>query len=148
MTTRQVPYGAFNFVVGFDGGELFGGFSEVSGLGTDITVADYRNGNDPENHVVKVPGMHTVTDVTLKRGIIDSLTLWDWLTQTQKTGPAAKKTVGITLLDEARDAVQKWTLRGVTPMKYTGPTLNAAGGGDVASEEVVLSIEGFLIEAP
>ena len=65
MPDRQVPYGAFNFLVRFDGSEAFGGFSDVSGLGTEITVAEYRNGNDPENHVRKIPGVHKVSDVTL-----------------------------------------------------------------------------------
>ena len=35
-------------------------------------MPEYRNGNDKENHVRKVPGMHKVADVTLKRGIIGS----------------------------------------------------------------------------
>ena len=30
---RQVPYGAFNFIVNFAGSEAFGGFSDVSGIG-------------------------------------------------------------------------------------------------------------------
>ena len=29
------------------------------------------------------------------------------------------------------------------PLKYTGPTLAAKGGGDVAMEELVLSIESL-----
>ena len=72
MANRDTPYGAFNFTVSFDGGETFGGFSDVSGIGTELTVAEYRNGNEKENHVRKVPGVHKVSDVTLKRGIVDS----------------------------------------------------------------------------
>ena len=56
MANRDTPYGAFNFTVSFDGGETFGGFSDVSGIGTELTVAEYRNGNEKENHVRKVPG--------------------------------------------------------------------------------------------
>ncbi len=66
MANRNTPYGAFNYIVSFDGGEAFGGFSDVSGIGTEITVAEYRNGNDKENHVRKVAGMHKVSDVTLE----------------------------------------------------------------------------------
>ncbi|MCP4687775.1 MAG: phage tail protein [Desulfobacterales bacterium] len=143
--SRDLPYGAFNYVVNFDGSEEFGGFSDVSGLGTELTLAEYRNGNDPENHVSKIPGVHKVTDVTLKRGIIDSTEMWNWINLSRTAGPAAKKNVSITLLDEAREAVQTWTLRGVLPMKYTGPTLAAKGGGDVAMEELVLAAEGFII---
>ena len=43
-----------------------GGFSDVSGIGTEITVAEYRNGNEKENHVRKSPGVHKVGDVTLQ----------------------------------------------------------------------------------
>jgi phage tail-like protein len=54
--------------------------------------------------------------------------------------------VVITLRDEAGSPVQSWKLRGVVPMKYTGPTLAAKGGGDVAMEELVLSAEELLFE--
>ncbi|MEC5385335.1 phage tail protein [Uliginosibacterium sp. H3] len=143
MANRSTPYGAFNFVVNFDGGEIFGGFSDVSGIGTEITVAEYRFGNDKENHVRKVGGVHKVNDVTLKRGILNSKTLFDWIGQARTQGPAAQKSVTITLLDESQKPVQSWVLRGVIPMKYTGPTLAGKGGGDVAMEEVVLSAEAL-----
>jgi phage tail-like protein len=147
MAERTHPYGAFNFLVNIDGGEMLGGFSDVSGLGTEITIAEYRNGNERENHVRKVPGIHKVGDVTLKRGVIDSKSLWDWITQTRTEGVAAQKNVVVTLLDEARNAVQNWKLRGVVPMKYSGPTLAAKGGGDVAMEELVLSAEAIELES-
>jgi len=99
MADRNVPYGAFNFIVSFDGAEAFAGFSDVSGIGSEIKIAEYRNGNEKENHVRKVPGTHTVADTTLKRGIINSKTLWDWIKETRTTGPAAQRTVTITLLD-------------------------------------------------
>ena len=138
-----VPYGTFNFLVKFDGAEIFGGFSDVSGLASDITMAEYRNGNEAENHVRKVPGVHKVSDVTLKRGIVNSSTLWDWISQTRTTGVLAQKQVSITLLDESRNPVQTWTLRGCVPMKYTGPTLAGKGGSDVAMEELVISAEAL-----
>ncbi|HEU4455543.1 MAG TPA: phage tail protein [Longimicrobium sp.] len=149
MPDRTAPYGAFNFLVNLNGpvgaNETLGGFSDVSGLGTEITVAEYRNGNDPENHVRKVPGVHKVSDVTLKRGIVNSADLWEWIEATRRTGVAAQRTVTISLLDETAAApVQTWTLRGVIPLKYTGPTLAAKGGGDVAMEELVLSAEALV----
>ncbi|ACB35297.1 conserved hypothetical phage tail protein [Leptothrix cholodnii SP-6] len=143
MANRTTPYGAFNFIVNFDGGEVFGGFSDVSGIGTDITVAEYRNGNDKENHVRKLGGVHKVNDVTLKRGILDSKTLFAWIGDARTKGPEAQKSVTITLLDESQKPVQSWLLRGVIPMKYSGPTLAAKGGGDVAMEEIVLSAEAM-----
>jgi phage tail-like protein len=147
MATRTTPYGAFNYVVNFDGGEAFGGFSDVSGIGTDVTIAEYRNGNEKENHVRKVAGIHKVSDVTLKRGIVNSKSLWDWIAASRTQGPAAQKSVAITLHDEAQQPVQSWLLRGVIPMKYSGPSLAGKGGGDVAMEEIVLSAEGMEIDA-
>ena len=140
------PYGAFNFLVNIGAGnpeDPSGGFSDVSGLSTELTIAEYRNGNEKENHVRKVPGVHKVSDVTLKRGIINSKDLWDWIDDVRKVGPLAKRTVIITLRDEAGQDVESWTLSGVVPLKYTGPTLAAKGGGDVAMEELVLSAEGL-----
>jgi phage tail-like protein len=58
------------------------------------------------------------------------------------TGFVAKKdSVVITLLDEQRTPVASWTLRSVSPKKWTGPTLAGKGGADVAMEELVLSVE-------
>ncbi len=145
MPDRQVPYGAFNFIVKFDGSETFGGFSDVSGLSTEITVAEYRNGNEAENHVRKISGVHKVADVTLKRGIINSQSLWEWIGQVRTQGVLGQKNLSITLLDEARNPVQTWTLRNCIPLKYTGPTLAAKGGGDVAMEELVISSEALVL---
>ncbi|HEV3050469.1 MAG TPA: phage tail protein [Longimicrobium sp.] len=149
MADRTHPYGAFNFIVNLNGPrgpeDPLGGFSDVSGIGTENTVAEYRNGNDPENHVRKVPGVHKVSDVTLKRGIVNSADLFEWIEQVRRTGVAGQRTVTITLRDEASQPVQTWTLRGVIPLKYTGPTLAAKGGGDVAMEELVLSAEAMVL---
>jgi phage tail-like protein len=142
---RTSPYSAFNFLVQFDGQDA-GGFSEVTGLGVEITMAEYRNGNDKENHVRKIPNINKVPDVTLKRGIISSKDWWEWIDDIRKEGWAAqKKSVTIVLRDEAGESeVGKWTLQNVAPVKYTGPSLNAKGGTDAAMEELVLSAEGII----
>ena len=151
MQDRTTPYGAFNFLVNLGGSigeqQPLGGFSDVSGLNTELTVAEYRNGNDKHNHVRKVPGIHKVGDVTLKRGLVSSKDIWDWITKARKFEDDAKRTVIITLLDEKGEAKQKWILGGVLPLKYTGPTFAAKGGGDVAMEELVLSSESIEVES-
>jgi phage tail-like protein len=143
MIIRDTPYGAFNFQVDLGDG-LAGGFSDVSGLVTEMTVAEYRNGNDPENHVQKIPGTNKSSDVTFKRGLIGKDDLFAWIKQTRTEGFRAKRNVTVSLLDEARSAVvATWKLTGAFPLKYTGPTLAGKGGGDVAMEELVLSCEGY-----
>ncbi len=142
---RLVPYGAFNFAVEIDGIAV-AGFSDVSGLNTEITISEYREGTYPLNHVLKVPGIHKVGDVTLKRGIIDSKEFWDWIKQVRQEGVRAQRNVSVILMDESHNEVQRWNLRGVIPLKWTGPTLAAKGGGDVAMEDLVLSAEALELD--
>lgn len=152
MPDRTAPYPAYNYLVdigGRDPNQPLGGFSDVSGLSTDIHMSEYRDGNEREPHVRKIPGSHKVGDVTLKRGIVNSSDLWNWISDTRTSGYSAKRDVTITLRDEANKPVQAWKLRSVAPMKYTGPTLAGKGAGDVAMEELVLSAEGFeIVELP
>ena len=148
---RETPYCNFNFLVdlksdGVNPEEPLGGFSDVSGIGTEMTMSEYRTGVDRENHVRKVPGVHKVSDVTLKRGIVNSADLWQWLADVRRNSTEAKREVKITMRDEAGNDVESWILRGAFPMKYTGPTLAGKGGGDVAMEELVLAADGIVIE--
>ncbi|ACK54633.1 MULTISPECIES: phage tail protein [Thauera] len=143
---RETPYSAFNFLVDLEPGqgeEVQAGFSEVSGLNAEITVAEYRAGNDRVNYVRKVPGIHKAGDVTLKRGVIGAQNLYEWL-ELGRTGKLAqvKRDIVVKLQSEDRaGTVVSWKLRGAMPIKWTGPTLTAKGGGDIAIEELVLSVE-------
>jgi phage tail-like protein len=156
--TNGVPYGAFNFTV--SAGPIPGspdsvnaGFTEVSGLGMEVTEAEYRVGNDSENHVHKVSGLTKATDVTLKRGVMGftdlsgSTSNLGWITSVRDGAYAnqtaqAGTTVTISLMDEAHQGpVMTWTLFNAKPKSYKGVTLNAKGGTEVAVEELVLSVE-------
>jgi phage tail-like protein len=147
-TFRENPYGAFNYLVSLGGtqgdgslGSIVGGFSDVSGLGYEVKYSEYRNGNEKFNTVRKVPNTHTLDEITLKRGLVGSDDMFGWL-KTVRDGSADPRTVTITLLDEARNPVATWTLRRAQPKKWSGPTLAAKGGGEVAMEELHLVHEG------
>ena len=147
-TFRDNPYSAFNFLVALGGtqgdgseGSIIGGFSDVSGLGVDISYAEYRNGNEKFNTVRKVPNTHKNDDITLKRGLVGSDDLFLWL-KGVRDGTADPRQVTITLMDEARQPVATWTLRNAQPKKWTGPTLAAKGGGEVAMEEISFVHDG------
>ena len=138
---RPVPYGNFVFKVIDETGGVVGGFSDVSGLNAEVTVAEYRAGADPQNHVAKIPGVHKFENATFKRGIIDSATFWDWMNQVWTGGPQAKRNVRVVLQSESHEDVQQWKLIGAWPTKYTGPTLAAAGETEVAMEEWQLAYD-------
>jgi phage tail-like protein len=148
-TLRDNPYGAFNFLVSLGGaqgdgseGTIVGGFSDVSGLGVDVSYAEYRNGNEKVNTVRKIPNTHKNDDVTLKRGLVGSDDLFQWL-KGVRDGTADPRDVKITLMDEARNAVATFKLHRAQPKKWSGPTLAAKGGGEVAMEELHLVHEGI-----
>jgi phage tail-like protein len=113
----------------------------------EVKFSEYRNGNDKENHVRKIANTHTINDVTLKRGIIGDLRLFEWIKATRE-GTYDPRTVTVTLLDEARAPACQWVLRVAQPKKWTGPTLAAKGGGEVAMEELVLVAERIDMESP
>ncbi len=140
---RENPYGEFNFLVDLGTGATDGpeaGFQEVSGLGQEVEVIEYRNGNDKVNSVRKLTGLTKVPDVTLKRGVIGSLALSQWL----KDGSA--RTVRIELQNEDRSAtVMSWTLVRARPVKHVFGPFNAKGC-DVAMEELTLAYERLEIE--
>jgi phage tail-like protein len=148
-TLRDRPYTCFNFLVDLGDGVSEGpqaGFAEISGLGLEVQMIEYRTGNSKENHVMKIPGLTKTSDVTLKRGLIGSLNLYQWLDQIRNGDPNAMRTVTIQLQNEDHTAVvQTWKLLRARIIKHTSGPLNAKGN-DVAIEEVVLSCERMEIE--
>jgi phage tail-like protein len=147
---RANPYGTFNFLVDLgtgDTGSVKAGFQEVSGLNTEVTSTDYRNGNESVNHVRKINGIYKVGDITLKRGLMGSLDLFAWMNQVRTGDQTARRNITIQLRDESgANTVMTWRLTNARPLKFTGPSLNAKTGTDVAIEELVLSCEDMTIE--
>jgi phage tail-like protein len=145
---RDHPYNQFNFLVSFgaDPGSVDAGFAEVTGLDVGVDVIEYRNGNSKVNAPIKINGLTRVGDVTLKRGVIGSLTLWEWLREVSAGTPDAIRNVVIELLDEERtDTVLTWKLVRARPVHHVSGPLNASGT-DVAIEELVLAYERLELE--
>src|SRR2546430_13169377 len=141
---RDRPYVQFNFLVDLGSGNTDGpeaGFQELSNIGMEVTVAEYRNGNERENSVRKITGLNKATDVTLKRGVIGSLNLYTWLNDIRNGDQNAYRDVVVQLQNEDHTAVvQEWTLKRARIIKHTSGPLNAKGT-DVAMEELVLAYE-------
>src|SRR5687768_8535574 len=146
---RERPYVQFNFLVDLGTGNSDGpeaGFQEVSGIGMEVTVSEYRTGNAKENSVMKITGMNKATDVTMKRGVIGSLNLYQWLDQIRNGDQKAMRTVTIHLQNEDHtQIVQTWKLLRARIIKHTSGPFNAKGT-DVALEELTLSYERLEME--
>jgi phage tail-like protein len=147
MAFRDRPYSQFNFQVDFgvDPNSPQAGFQEVTGLGMEITVAEYRNGNEKDNAPRKITGTYKVPDVTLKRGVIGDDTLYQWLNEVRSGAQDTLRTVTVHLLAEDRSPAQSWKITNARPTKYTGPQLTGKGT-DVAVEELVIAGERIDME--
>ena len=146
---RDRPYVQFNFLVDLGTGTSDGpeaGFQEVSGIGMEVTVAEYRNGNEKENSVRKITGLNKATDVTMKRGVIGSLSLYNWLNQIRNGDQGALRNIVVQLQNEDHTkVVQTWKLLRARIIKHTSGPLNAKGT-DVAMEELVIAYERLEME--
>ena len=146
---RERPYAQFNFLVDLGTGSTDGpeaGFQECSEIGMSVDVIEYRNGNEKENNSRKLTGLTHVNDVTLRRGIIGSLNLYQWLDQIRNGDPAAYRTVMIQLQSEDHTAtVMTWKLLRARIVKHTSGPLNAKGT-DVAMEEITIAYERLELE--
>lgn len=145
---RDRPYVQFNFLVDLGNGTQGpdAGFQEVSGIGMEVTVAEYRNGNDGENSVKKITGLNKSTDVTLKRGLIGSLSLYSWLNDIRNGDQTAFRNVVVQLQNEDHTAVvATWKLMRARIIKNVNGPFNAKGT-DVAIEEMTLAYERLEME--
>lgn len=146
---RDRPYVQFNFHVNLGDGVTNtpqAGFQEISGIGMEVTVTEYRPGNYAFNNVMKTPGLNKATDVTMKRGVIGSLDLYKWLDDVRNGANNGRRNVTIELKSEDRSTtVQTWRLINALIMKHQTAALSAKGT-DVAMEELTLSYERLEME--
>lgn len=163
MTTasRNDPLLAFNFQVSLTnsssnavGGALttvtlsavglthVAGFSECSGLEGTLEVQDHMAGGS-NGGVLHFPTRMKWSNLQLKRGISGGTELWNWFAGVA-IGNAARKDGVIVLQNERREPQTVWGFRRGLPVKYTGPTMNAAQS-NVAIESIEIAHEGLFL---
>lgn len=119
-------------------------FSECSGLGVKIKRETYSEGGVNEQQRI-ILGQAEFSDVTLKRGITNDLTFWQWTNNILQGKTAQRRNVNILLFNQAGETMQCWTLLGAIPVGWKAPALQA-NATSLAIEELTLSYEGLKIE--
>jgi phage tail-like protein len=142
---RHDPLRNFRFRVEIDG-LPDAAFSEVTIGPISVDVIEYREGNEP-THVRKLPGLVRFGVVTLKRGIICSgggaLDLFAWLSSVIAGDmTSARRTVQITVLDEAGNDCARFKVFSAWPVKYVPSDLDGRGN-EVLVELLELANEGI-----
>lgn len=133
------PWLTFNFAVEIEG-LLVGGFSEVSGLESEIAFEEVREGG-VNSFLRKVPGQTTYSNLVFKHGLTGISTLWDWYYNTSQ-GLIQRKNGTIVLLDAQQTPVMWWNFRNALPVRWSGPTFDAARD-EVGFETLELIHEGL-----
>lgn len=136
----EYPIPKFSFLVEWGAARL--GFTEVTGLERTVEAIEYREGSSRSFHKLKMPGMETLSNVTLKRGTFQGDTdFYDWF-NTVQMNTVERRDVIIKLLNENLEPTMVWRLANCFATKYQASDLSA-DGNEVAIETLEIAHEGL-----
>jgi phage tail-like protein len=136
---RLDPYQGFNFSIEIES-LLVGGFTEMSGLESEVETEEYREGG--VNHYVhKLPSQSASPNLVLTHGVTAVSTLWNWYYNVTQ-GIIQRKSGTIMLLDARSYPVMWWNFFNAYPVKWTGPQFKA-DSNEVIFESIELVHEGI-----
>jgi phage tail-like protein len=136
---RKDTFRGYNFRLEIDG-ITRNGFRECTGLDATSDPIEYREGDEKVFTPRKLPGLTKYSNITLKWGITDDASLWDWRKKVIE-GKAERKNVSIVLMNESGEEKLRWNIVNAWPNKWTGPTFNATAN-EVAVETLEIAHEG------
>ena len=116
-------------------------FTEMSGLQVETVVTEYEEGGN-NGFVHRLPGRTKVSNLTLKRGIVDSNEFFNWYSEILQ-GKLKYRHVDVLVYDAEGKELAKWSFANAFPVKWIGPQL-AADGKNAAIETLELAHEGLI----
>jgi phage tail-like protein len=138
---RKDPYRNSRFLVEVDG-IVQAGFSAATIRDSTQEPIEYREGNETPT-VRKLPGLVKYGNVTLERGITDSMDLYNCRKQVEQGKMKdARRNMAIILMDEEGSAKARWEFSNAWPSKYDAPDLDGKGN-DVTIETMEIVHEGM-----
>ena len=135
---RVDPVGDFLFLVEIKDIAI-GAFSECSGLQVEMDSAEYAEGGE-NTYYHRFRNRAKFPNLVLKGGVTKETALMDWLLSCQEK--TVRKTITVKLVASDTTVVRTWSFREAFPVKWQGPTLNAAGNS-VATETLEIAHHGF-----
>ena len=128
--------------VSIDGLISLGTWTKVEGLGMEYQVTEYREGG-VNGYMHKIIGPAKFTNLRLSRPVdVTSPLLMTWLVMNQVA--IKPQTMAVTAMTAAGDNITTWSLVGVVPVKWTGPSLDIMSNAvstetlEVAYQEISL----------
>lgn len=136
------PLAGFHFKIDIQG-VVTGFFTECSGLGSEHEVIEHKVVQDGKEVVMKIPGRLKWENITLKRGITDSMDMWDWRKMVEDGDvEKARHNGSVTMQDHLNKDVARWDFDGAWPVKITGPQPKA-DSNEIGIEEMTIAHEGI-----
>jgi phage tail-like protein len=130
------------YQVSIDGLIPLGAWTKVEGLGMEYQVTEYREGG-VNGYMHKLIGPAKFTNLRLSRPVsVTSPLLMMWLVSNQIA--VKPQTMAVTAMTAAGDVITTWSLVGVVPVKWTGPSLDIMSNSvstetlEVAYQEISL----------
>lgn len=108
-------------------------FTEAEGLQIEVDVFEYEEGGN-NGFVHRLPGRVRVSNLTLKRGLVQSNQLFKWQAEIAQ-GKVTRRNVSVVLYDPAGTEVIRWNLIKAYPVRWIGPAFRATD--QVASIETL-----------
>lgn len=141
VITQELNYVVANRFYVEIGSEIKACFTDCSDIGVQIDKEVYQEGgvNNQQRIFLKQAKFN---DVTLKRGITDDLTFWEWINGVLDNTPKKRLNVNILLFNQAGETMQSWTLIGAIPVGWKAPPFQA-NSNTAAIEELTLAYEGL-----
>ena len=137
------PLTKFHFRVEWGGSTV--GFTEVTGLDFQVEPIEYREGNSPNYHKIKMPGMHKYSNITMKKGTYKGdIEFFEWMNEISLT-KIKRRDITISLLDEEHVPVITWKISNAFPIKVQASDFKA-DGNEVAIETIEFVHEGLTVE--
>ena len=131
---------------------LLGGFSECSGLESEIKVEEVLAGGQ-NDRVYRFPGRAAFPNIVLSQGVGFGESLYLWHEDFLK-GEGKRRTGLIFLANETRIPIKCWTFERGIPVKWSGPALNAGTSAtaieklEIAHEKLTLTMSpGKLLDS-
>jgi phage tail-like protein len=140
---RKDPLVSFQYAVEIQG-KVSGYFTECAGLGSEHEVIEHKVVDSKGKEVIqKVPGRLKWENIVLKRGITDSMDIWDWRKKVEEGKvDDARANGSIVMMDQHLNAVARWNFENAWPVKVSGPSMKS-DSNEIGIEELTIAHEGL-----
>jgi phage tail-like protein len=146
MPAAVDPLASYTFYVEIDG-ITEASFKECLGLESKTEIIEHRESTKNGTQVIKkLPGALTWANITLRRGVTDSLILYEWRKKVEEGKiNEARKNGSIVVFNTEQTEVARFNFINGWPCRYKGPDIVAAEN-KVAIEEIEIVHEGLTRE--